>query len=108
MLLYIPTIKAEAQEHSVTKPNANIKLFWGMYKSTRKKAQIVRDFVAKYYEEGRQDRCKLWVYRNKVRPLLGIGERTFFRYLDEAHDPEDDDDKQLQIDFDLCENSLKK
>lgn len=92
----------------VTKPAAKIQLFFGMYKSTRKKAQIVRDFVAKYYEEGRQDRCKLWVYRNKVRPLLGIGERTFFRYLDDLHDQEPEDNKQLKIDYDACETSLKK
>ena len=79
-----------------------------MYKSTRKKAQIVRNFVEKYYEEGRQDRCKLWVYRNKVRPLLGIGERTFFRYLDITEQPDPDDIRQLKIDFEACENSLKK
>lgn len=52
-----------------------------MYKSTVKKAQIVRSILSDYYEEGRQDRCKLWVYRNKVVPVLGISERTFFRYL---------------------------
>lgn len=52
-----------------------------MYKSTVKKAQIVRSILSDYYEEGRQDRCKLWVYRNKVAPVLGISERTFFRYL---------------------------
>ena len=74
-----------------------------MFKSTRKKAQFVREIVDKYYEEGRQDRCKLWVYRNKVLPQLGIGERTFFRYLDEQHDPlpepEREDPRQLLIDF---------
>ena len=52
-----------------------------MYKSTAKKAQIIRRILDEYYEPGRQDRCKLWVYRNKVRPTLGISERTFFRML---------------------------
>lgn len=33
------------------------------------------------YEEGRQDRCKLWVYRHHVAGQLGISERTYWRYL---------------------------
>ena len=52
-----------------------------MYKSTAKKSQIIRRIVQENYEPGRQDRCKLWVYRNKIRPILGISERTFFRML---------------------------
>lgn len=52
-----------------------------MYKSTAKKAQIIRRILLEHYEPGRQDRCKLWVYRNKIRPVLGISERTFFRML---------------------------
>lgn len=60
---------------------ANLVIFFGMYKSTTQKAQMVRSILAEYYEEGRQDRCKLWVYRNKVYPALGISQRTFFRYL---------------------------
>lgn len=71
-----------------------------MFKSTIKKAEMVRSIVDQFYEEGRQDRCKLWVYRNKVRPLLGIAERTFFRYLDEKHDKPADDGRQLSL-FDL-------
>lgn len=71
-----------------------------MYKSTRKKSAIVRQIVQKFYEEGRQDRCKLWIYRNKVYPLLGISERTFFRCLAPERDLEQDDTRQLKIDFD--------
>nr|DAE48070.1 MAG TPA: helix-turn-helix domain protein [Caudoviricetes sp.] len=63
------------------KSTTKLVIFFGMYKSTVKKAQIVRGILSEYYEEGRQDRCKLWVYRNKVAPVLGISERTFFRYL---------------------------
>lgn len=65
----------------ITKTSTKLVIFFGMYKSTVKKAQIVRGILSEYYEEGRQDRCKLWVYRNKVAPVLGISERTFFRYL---------------------------
>lgn len=62
--------------------------FLGMYKSTRKRAQDVRNIVAEHYEPGRQDRCKLWIYRNIVRPSFGISERTFFRYLKEEETPQ--------------------
>lgn len=92
----------------MTKPAAKIQYISDMYKSTKKKARIVRDIVDKYYEEGCQNRCKLWVYRNKVRPLLGIGERTFFRYMKADLDEEKEDNKQLKIDFNACETSLKK
>ncbi len=68
-----------------------------MYKSTVKKAQIVRSILSDYYEEGRQDRCKLWVYRNKVVPVLGISERTFFRYLN-TPEPEEPG-QQLSLPF---------
>lgn len=54
-----------------------------MYKSTEKKISRVREIVSEWYEPGRQDRCKLWVYRHKVQPELGISERTFFRWLGE-------------------------
>lgn len=57
-----------------------------MYKSTIKKASLVRDIVGQWYEPGRQDRCKEWIYRNKVKPLTCISQRTFWRYLDEQHD----------------------
>lgn len=52
-----------------------------MHASTRKKAEVIRAIVDQYYEPGRQDRCKLWVYRNIVARQTGISERTFFRYL---------------------------
>jgi hypothetical protein len=50
-------------------------------KSTIKRALEVQDMVARYYEPGRQDRCKLWVYRNHVFPVYNISKGTFFRYL---------------------------
>ena len=67
-----------------------------MHKSTYKKAQIVRLIVSEWYEPERQDRCKEWVYRNKVRPALGISQRTFWRYLDAKHDePPSNNARQL-------------
>lgn len=54
-----------------------------MHKSTIVRAQQVRRLVAEHYEPGRQDRCKLWVWRNIVYPRYGISRATFFRYLGE-------------------------
>lgn len=45
------------------------------------RAKIVQEMVAQHYEQGRQDRCKLWVYRHVVYKVMPISERTFFRYL---------------------------
>lgn len=52
-----------------------------MHKSTLKKAEQVRVIVAEHYEPGRQDRCKLWVYRKYILPQMAISQRTFFLYL---------------------------
>ncbi len=51
------------------------------YASTLEKAKIVKTLVAENYEEGRQDRCRLWVYRNIVNKRLPMSQRTFFRLL---------------------------
>ncbi|MCQ2195310.1 MAG: hypothetical protein MJZ28_10230 [Paludibacteraceae bacterium] len=71
-----------------------------MYKSTRITSEKVKAIVDAHYEPGRQDRCKLWVYRNIVRKELGISERTFFRCLSRATD---DNNKvnthQLELNF---------
>lgn len=52
-----------------------------MYKSTVKISEMVQKIVKDNYEPERHDRCKLWVYRNKVAPVLGMSERTFWRML---------------------------
>ena len=52
-----------------------------MYASTIKKAQKIQSIVAEHYEPGRQDRCKLWVYRTFILKEFGISQRTFFLYL---------------------------
>ena len=49
---------------------------------TISKARKVAELLEQYYEEGRQDRCKLWVYRNVVRKeFCEMSERTFWRML---------------------------
>lgn len=54
-----------------------------MFKSTQKRAEQIMRLLAEYYEPGRQDRCKRWVYLHHVLHTLGISERTFYRYLGE-------------------------
>ena len=72
-----------------------------MHKSTRKKAKQIQELVARNYEPGRQDRCKLWVYRHHVKPAFGISKSTFFRHLKViVEDKEDKEDKkQLKMFF---------
>ena len=52
-----------------------------MRRSTIKRAEIVRGIVADYYQPGRHDRNKHWVWRTQVYPLLGISLRTFSKYI---------------------------
>lgn len=52
-----------------------------MTKNTLLKAQIVQHLVEENYEEGRQDRCKLWVWRTIVRKQIPMSQRTFYRLL---------------------------
>lgn len=59
-----------------------------MHDSTKQRKQEIRALVDEYYEPGRQDRCKLWIYRHVIYPKYRISEATFFRYLSE------DDDKK--------------
>lgn len=47
----------------------------------KRDAQVAR-IVEEWYEEGRHDRCKRWVYRHKVYPLFPMSERSFFRSLE--------------------------
>jgi len=59
------------------------------FKSTVERARIIRAIVEEHYEEGRQDRCKLWVYRNVIRKQYPMSERTFFRLLSLANEPQE-------------------
>ena len=68
------------------------------HKSTKLSAARVKEIILANYEPGRQDRCKLWVYRNIIKPQTGISERTFWRYQKEIEDEKKEDDKrQLKL-----------
>lgn len=69
------------------------------HRSTRMSAERVKEMLRADYEPGRQDRCKLAIYRNKIRPITGISERTFWRYMKEieAEQPSVDDPRQLKL-----------
>ena len=69
------------------------------HKSTRMSAEKVKSIIKTNYEPGRQDRCKLWVYRNIIKPATGISERTFWRYQKEieAEMPRESDPNQLSL-----------
>lgn len=74
-----------------------------MYESTRLKAKLIQDLTMKHYEQGRQDRCKLWVFRHIVSKSYPMSERTFFRYLrvdTTSLQKQDEDKRQLKIQFD--------
>lgn len=45
------------------------------------RALVVYNLTLQHYEAGRQDKCKLQVYRKVVSKQFPISERTFFRYL---------------------------
>jgi len=69
------------------------------HKSTRMSAERVKELLRSDYEPGRQDKCKLAIYRNKIRPITGISERTFWRYIQEieAEQPVVEDKRQLRL-----------
>jgi len=70
------------------------------HKSTRLSAERVKELLRADYEPGRQDKCKLAVYRNKIRPITGISERTFWRYMNEIEAEQEkpiDDPNQLKL-----------
>lgn len=51
--------------------------------STKLSADRVKAIIREHYDPERRDRCKLAIYRHKIKPLTGISERTFWRYLNE-------------------------
>ena len=70
-----------------------------MNDNVKRRSEIVRQLVADNYEEGRQDRCKRWVYRHIVRKSYPMSERTFWRYLRENDKPYSDDSRQMKLDL---------
>lgn len=67
--------------------------------SRRMSAERVKELLRANYEPGRQDKCKLAVYRNKILPLTGISERTFWRYMRQVEEeqPAVEDRRQLKL-----------
>ena len=51
--------------------------------STKLSADRVKEIIRQHYDPERRDRCKLAIYRIKIKPMTGISERTFWRYLNE-------------------------
>lgn len=50
-------------------------------KNTMLRAELVYNIVKEHYEEGRQDGCLLWVYRNRVNKVYPMSVATFWRCL---------------------------
>jgi len=67
--------------------------------STRMSAERVKLMLKKEFEPGRQDKCKLAVFRNVISKQTGISERTFWRYLNEieAEAKQEEDPNQLKL-----------
>jgi len=52
-----------------------------MHENRIKTAIKIQEIVKHHYETGRQDRCKLWIFRNIIQKDYPMGVATFFRYL---------------------------
>jgi hypothetical protein len=67
--------------------------------SAIKSAERIKTLLRENYEPGRQDKCKLAVYRNKIRPLTAISERTFWRYMHEVEQEmkQPEDKRQMKL-----------
>lgn len=83
----------------VTKQRYNKKRDSQMFKSTKSRAKKVKEVLNEHFEPGRQDRSRLWCYRNHIRTQFGISERTFFRYLKTETEDNDaqTDPRQLSL-----------
>lgn len=58
----------------------------------------MRELVQDHFQPERQDRCKLWVFRNVVVKKYPMSERTFWRYLAAKDEREVKEDKrQLRL-----------
>jgi len=47
----------------------------------QKRKENVRRIVMKNYEPGNQRKCKLQVFRNIIKEIYPMSERTFWRYM---------------------------
>lgn len=69
------------------------------HESRRMLAERVKTIVREHYEPGRHDRCKLWVYRNFIKPTIGISEKTFWCCLREEAQEKvvEEDPRQMKL-----------
>lgn len=56
---------------------------------TLRKALLIKKIVDDHYEPGRQDRCRMWVFRNFIIKQYPMSERTFRRMLVIAQEHQD-------------------
>lgn len=72
-----------------------------MSNNTLKRALLIRSLVEQYYEPGRQDRNRSWVFRNVIVKIYPISERTFWRYMsltrEKMNEQEPLDGNQLKL-----------
>jgi hypothetical protein len=70
-----------------------------IHRSRRVNAERVKAVLRQWYEPGRNDRCKLWVFREKIEKPFGISESTFWRYQREIDEEmgEGEDKSQLSL-----------
>ncbi|MDR2824858.1 MAG: YbdD/YjiX family protein [Prevotellaceae bacterium] len=70
-----------------------------MQKNKKKQAELIKKILADNYQPERQDRCKVWVYRNIINPIYPMSERTFWRHLQSDTDtkPGGDDPRQTKL-----------
>lgn len=52
-----------------------------MHDSTIQRIELVRKLTQKYYEPGNQSKCYKAVWRNHIRPVMGINYRTYLSYI---------------------------
>jgi len=73
-----------------------------MHKSTIKRAKAIQKLVEQHYEPGRQDRSKMWIWRNIVSKSENpVSATTFFRYLKIDEKPKEQEcERQTKL-FDL-------
>lgn len=56
--------------------------------------RMVIDLFEQWYEPGRIDRSKRWVYYTKILPQIPMSERTFHRILQRRRERLKDDNKE--------------
>ena len=67
------------------------------HSSRRVNAERVKAVIKQWYEPGRNDKCKLWVYREKIQKQFGISQSTFWRYQREIDEEMGDVDDKNQL-----------